>query len=343
MIAFIFAMCLGVNQYWMNDTSLALSLLQPQCWYDWAMREEYLPDESYSPMIWRINDKNLTKAAALATQYPGKTWFVYNEPEGSDQANVEPEEAAIWFDKAYELIKRNDPTAKVVCCGIMIRDIGIDWMNKFKPKNTPDAYHIHIYGLTKDDWKAAIDYWHHYNSANLPTYITETCGMWSSNQAELLNYVRKYRHQNIVQIYWFAAFAQGQWKCELIESGRLNYLGNIFKENASPTPSATPSVVPTPTLTPTPTATSSLTATSTPVPTATPTNTQSLTPTPTTLPTATRTVANTLTPDVTETPTLVSTSAPTTTPTFVPTFATLAAPTPIPTSLSQLFFPVVIK
>jgi len=45
MIAFIFALCLGMNQHWINDTQQMLSLLNPPCWYDWDMRESNFSNE----------------------------------------------------------------------------------------------------------------------------------------------------------------------------------------------------------------------------------------------------------------------------------------------------------
>lgn len=269
MIAFIFALCLGMNQYWINSTELALQLLQPECWYNWTNKpEENFQHEGFSPMLWKVNNRNLLEAGELAIKYPGRKWFVYNEPEGADQANTTPEIAAEWFDKAYKIIKLNDPTALVGCCGVMLRTSGITWMDGFKPVNKPDFYHIHIYATNKKDWQQFVDYWHYYNVDNMPTYITETCGVISNNQADLLNYVAKYQHPNIKQIYWFAAYPQDGWNCGLIEDNKLNNLGNIYKQNIplKLTPTVEP---PTPTITPTPTIVIQpiiLTPTSTPIP-----------------------------------------------------------------------------
>lgn len=283
MLAVLLALCLGMNQHWLNDTQKMLEMLNPPCWYDWGMREEYFVDSGYSPMLWRVNNKNLLNAGELAIKYPGKTWFVYNEPEGSDQANTTPEIAAEWFDKAYKIIKNNDPSALVGCCGIMIRTSGIEWMNQFKPGNKPDFYHIHIYATNKSDWKQFVDYWHYYNSENVPTYITETCGVISNNQDDLLNYVAKYQHPNIKQIYWFAAYPQDGWNCGLIEGDKLNNLGNIYKQNIPlkltptvepPTPTQTPTSQPSITPTLQPTITLQPVPTKTPTPTVTPTPNQ---------------------------------------------------------------------
>lgn len=255
MISFLLALCLGMNQYWLNDTQKMLEMLNPPCWYDWGMREEYFYQQEYSPMLWKVNNRNLLNAGELAIKYPGKMWFVYNEPEGTDQANTSPEIAADWFDKTYKLIKSVDATAKVGCCGIMLRNEGITWQNTFNQTVTfkPDFYHIHIYALNKNDWKSFIDYWHYYNTENVPTYITETCGMYDKNQADLLNYVANYQHPNIKQIYWFAAYPQDNWNCELMTSAKLTYLGNIYKSPNNLTPTPEPTTTPSPTVTPTPT------------------------------------------------------------------------------------------
>ena len=273
MLAVLLALCLGMNQYWINDTQKMLEMLNPPCWYDWGMREEYFYKQEYSPMIWRVTNARLLQAGELAIKYPGKTWFVYNEPEGKDQANTPPELAADWFDKAYKLIKSVDPSASVGCCGIMLRNEGITWQNTFNQTVTvkPDFYHIHIYALTKTDWKSFIDYWHYYNVENVPTYITETCGMYSNDQTELLNYVANYKHPNIKQIYWFGAYPQEQWNCALLNNNELTYLGELYQQNnptnLTPTPEpVTPTSTPIPTNTPTPVIQPLPTETNTPIP-----------------------------------------------------------------------------
>ena len=291
MIALILALCLGVNQFWINSTQLALDLLEPDCWYNWTNKpEENFQDERYSPMLWRVTNRILLDSGELAIKYPGRKWFVYNEPEGIDQANTSPELAAEWFDKTYNLIKNNDSSALVGCCGIMIRQSGMDWIEAFKPVNKPDFYHIHIYATNKKDWQTLVDYWHHWNRENIPTYITETCGVTSNNQADLLDYVAHYKHPNIKQIYWFSAFSQDGWNCNLLQDNKLTNLGNIFKQNLPlkitptlepPTPTATQTIIPTRT----PIATLQPLPTNTPIsiPTNTPTNTPTTTDNETTL------------------------------------------------------------
>lgn len=268
MTAFIFALCLGINQYWINSTELALQLLQPECWYNWTYKpEENFKHPGFNPMLWRVNNTHLLQAGELSIKYPGRTWFVYNEPEGQNQANTAPDLASEWFDKAYTIIKNNDPSALVGCCGVMLRQSGFDWMDKFKPINKPDFYHIHIYATNVNDWQAFIDYWHWWNTENVPTYITETCGVISNNQADLLNYVRHYNHPNIKQIYWFAAYHQDGWNCGLIENGTLNELGNIYNLKLTPTGEpVTPTITPTTIVTPTVFPTNTPTPTNTPIP-----------------------------------------------------------------------------
>lgn len=270
MLAFLLALCLGINQPAINSTELALTLLNPSCWLNWSLRyESAFEDQRYSPMLWKVNNPLVLQAGELAIKYPGRIWFVYNEPERKDQANTQPEIAADWFDKTYKIIKNVDPSAKVGCCGIFLGAEGITWMNTFNQTVTvkPDFYHIHIYALNKSDWQTLIDYWHSYNVENVPTYITETCGMYDHNQADLLNYVAKYQHPNIKQIYWFAAYPQLNWNCNLIQDNKLTNLGNIYKQNAplhlTPT-SEPPTVTPTITIQPLPTSTPTPTETSTP-------------------------------------------------------------------------------
>lgn len=280
--------CIGLNDPGKNPGTYqdyVLQQLKPDCWYNWAIySEDNLKNPSFNPMLWVVNEGNLKTAVNLASKYPGRTWLIYNEPEGSDQSNTKPEDAAIWFDKAYKAIKDADSTATVACCGVMVRNEGIDWLDKFvkSAKYKPDVWHIHIYinSVEMSDWLAFWNWflwWNDKAGNNLPVYVTETCSTYQPIQDKLLLSLLDYKHPLLKRVYWFSAYHEpivNDWKCNLLnDKGELLNLGKLFQSRLSNK------------LTPVPEPTKTPEATKTPIPTNTPTPT--ITPIPSPSPTAT--------------------------------------------------------
>lgn len=279
--------CVGMNDPAKNPGYYRDLVFQvnPDCYYNWAIySEDNLKDQKFDPMLWKVTDGAINQAVRLAKQYPGRTWLVYNEPEGQDQANTNAIDGAKWFDKAYEAIKTADPTATIACCGVMIRNEGIDWLNVFikNAKHLPDVWHIHVFVNQNDFkvWKQFIDYWWNWNSSNglnKPTFVTETCGMYATAQEDLMIGVIQYKHPLLKRVYWFSAYPEPivkDWYCNLLNSdNELAGLGATFQarndflpnkltpQPEPPTPTKTPSPTYTPTKEPE--------VTKTPIPTAT--------------------------------------------------------------------------
>ena len=192
--------CIGLNDPGKNPGTYqdyVLQQLKPDCYYTWGSYQDVnMANPKYDPMLFGLSESLINKAVFLAKLYPGKTWLLLNEPEGSDQSNIKPEIAAVWFDKAYTQIKAVDSTALIACCGVMIRNEGIDWLDKFvkAAKYKPDVWHIHIYinSVEMSDWLAFWNWflwWDDKAGNNLPIYVTETCATYQTSQNKLLLYV----------------------------------------------------------------------------------------------------------------------------------------------------------
>src|SRR3990167_5654359 len=296
-------LCLGINDpgKQANDYNAAARALQPDCWWNWGIYDEaHFADPKFVPSYFKLSDGSVTAAAALAKKYPGRTWLVYNEPEGvnNGQANVPPATAATFFTKFYTAVKAADPTAIIACCGTIVSTQGSDWLAAFMAASTtrPDRWHMHIYGgMNPTDWNYYANYndwWISAIGGNRGYFISETCGLWSADQTALLKHVAAQKRPKLERMFWFGAYPEpivAGWKCNLLNADKSRtYLGNVFAgiiagRAATPTPTKTlaatatkTSVPPTATKTPvpptwTPTATSSAipTATFTPIPVAT--------------------------------------------------------------------------
>lgn len=285
-------LCLGINDpgKQVNDYNLAARALQPDCWWNWGIYDErHFADPKFVPSYFKLTDGSVAQAATYAKKFPGRTWLIYNEPEGSNggQANVAPATAAAMFAKLYPAIKTADPTAIVACCGVIVSTQGVDWLAAFMRATTvrPDKWHVHIYGGTDPaTWNYYAnyqDYWVEAFGGQRGYFVSETCGMWSGDQTALLKHVAAQQRPRLERMMWFGAYPEPyvpDWKCNLLKSDKSRtYLGNVFADiitqrNAgTPTPGSTSSPTATATRTPTRTATPiAPTATRTPTPTATP-------------------------------------------------------------------------
>lgn len=270
--------CVGLNDPGKNPGTYqdyVLQQLKPDCYYTWgSYQEANLPNPLYNPMLFTVTEKGITQAVRLAKLYPGRTWLIYNEPEGSDQSNTKPEVAAEWFDKAYTQIKEVDSTATIACCGVMVRPEGIDWLDKFvkEAKHKPDIWHIHIYinSQNMNDWLSFWSWflwWNNKSGDNKPVYVTETCATYQTAQEDILTSLIEYKHPLLKRIYWFSAYPEPivkDWYCNLLNTeGDVVGVGDVFLNRAklipnklTPIPEPTkpePTKTPTPTVTPTPT------------------------------------------------------------------------------------------
>lgn len=294
LMAVVTFVCVGINDPVSKPgTVLAstLSALAPPCWLNWKATDAFLADANYTPEVWRLTPKDLNDFKHKSTLYPGKLWLFWNEPERADQANVIPSVAARLTISYAQTLGDKGTWA---CCGNMVDDNGLTWLNSYIAQGgpTPDVWHIHIYGAANvDDWNTFLNYWWQWwaqHGAGKPVIISETSLMWqpAAKQAELLRYLQQYTDPRVRQIYWFSALPEPSvpsWE----ESRLLNSdftkteLGRVYTlDFASPTPTPTATATPTPTLTaapPTPTATPTMPSTPIAIPTALP----RITPTPT--------------------------------------------------------------
>lgn len=285
-LLFTVLLCLGINDpgKQVNDYNLAARALQPDCWWNWGVYDErHFQDPKFVPAFFTLSDSTITQMSGYAKKYPGRSWLLYNEPEGQNggQANVDPVVAAGFFGKAYAALKAADPTATVLCCGTIISTEGVNWLAKFMAATPtrPDKWHMHLYGgLDPTSWDYYANYqdwWVDNVGGKRNYYLTETCGMWSSDQTALLKYVASVSRPRLERVFWFGAYPEPyvpDWRCNLLNADKSRTaLGNIFagiiaaRATPTPTPTRTPTRTPVPTNTVTPVATATATATVTPI------------------------------------------------------------------------------
>lgn len=149
--------------YWYEHAKEKLS---PYWWYDWKFGQ--MGDPTYIPMLFDEKQWSVATSSVVEDQM----WFLFNEPERGDQANIPPVRAA-------ELANAFDVPVEVGLPGILIDDVGLTWLSEYLNAKGPiPAYWtIHIYASTGREWRDKWAIWKQFmlgRGVVTPTIITET-------------------------------------------------------------------------------------------------------------------------------------------------------------------------
>jgi len=147
-------------------------------WHYCSNKESYWnTDAEYVPMIRSIHNYNRSQIETIVNQrnHRGKYWLIGNEPDGHNQDNLTPTQAAEKYGEIAHLIKEIDPTAKLIMLGLTWPNI--TWKNNFlsawrQKWPTPQeqiitGWHVHIYHdpATLNTWTD--------NTPNQELWVTE--------------------------------------------------------------------------------------------------------------------------------------------------------------------------
>ena len=108
------------------------------------------------PRLFLVESRaDLKPAAAVARIHPGEWWQFGNEPNDPNQDNISPTEYARRYREFYFLLKRADPSARIVVAGIA--DADWKWAEEFRSSYRAqfgryphrDGWSIHNYLLDR--------------------------------------------------------------------------------------------------------------------------------------------------------------------------------------------------
>jgi hypothetical protein len=228
---------LGLGAPWQSGDNVTamLETLRPAWWYDWRFEQTGAP--GYVPMIWSSsvwheNDAVLT---SLFERRPDTFWLLWNEPERSDQANMQPDEAAtLTAEIAAHGIQYAAP-------GVSLNGDGYLWLEDYLRHGgpVPHCWHVHMYGSrTPAEWSlrwASWVVWMREHCVVRPTIVSETNG-WTEGdygQCAVLDHVAAMldKEELLQAAAWFAtrwdAWATGHPHL-MDESGNLTTVGDTF-------------------------------------------------------------------------------------------------------------------
>lgn len=221
---------LGVPFQWRGNVRYWLEKLGEPWWYDWHWASS---GEGYRRMIYsRIPTALRRILPQLVVRDPAHLWFVFNEPERADQANLSPTEAA---KISHEI---SDSGAMFAAPGIIVGDAGLAWLNAYLDEGgvVPHAFHVHLYyAHTPGELDAKLDLWQRWmdwRGLVRPTIISEFNSHWigGTSEVSMMEHVAKrVRDESwLLAAGWFS-LAYGQ-VTDLVSDGELTQLGHAYAE-----------------------------------------------------------------------------------------------------------------
>ena len=120
---------------------------------------EFMPTVRFSPSPsggYTLPYVTLQAVTQAAAQYPGRVWFLGNEPDSPYQDNLEPHVYAEAYHDLYHAIKAADPTARIANGGIvqvtparlLYLDMVLDsYAERYGQAMPVDVWNIHVYVL----------------------------------------------------------------------------------------------------------------------------------------------------------------------------------------------------
>lgn len=196
-------MPLGIGLPWQHAETdpgyyaRAVALLSPPSWYTW--KADCLGQPGFTPMVWQPKlGPAYTRMLQVAQHAPRQLWFLGNEVERREQANVSPHEFKAAVQTWLALVG-----GQWAGPGILWGDQGRQWLAEYLRIGgpLPDVWAIHIYGSeTVQGWldqytDAAI--WLDRRVSVRPIWVTETNG-----SEAIMRYLAA-RHDVIA--YWYSA------------------------------------------------------------------------------------------------------------------------------------------
>ena len=183
-----------------------LDKLKPPCWYNHKFDSS---GKRYTPMLYQASDATWNEQGISASGIGDRIWFVGNEPERQSQGDETPEEFASGVEYWEQSI--NKPFAVP---GVLWGEDGAEWWGEYSSLGAPDsdAYHIHIYAHSADDWtRQLLDAKKVF--CDKPMIVSE-CGGWSLMpmlQSEIMQAVHTaIALKWIPAAFWFSAH-YGTW------------------------------------------------------------------------------------------------------------------------------------
>ncbi len=215
----------GVGRGWGVGTPEQLRELGVSWAYSWGLSPKAFNDiYEHVPMVWGAN-YNPDALERIATEHPGSYWLIWNEPDYWQQANITPTQAAQIYRDLRPIIKRADPTAKLIVGGMAYIDMGwarlfrAEYYNLYREWPVVEGWHAHLYmgwaDYDTNSWRSKISNvrnWMINNGGIVEFWLTEFGCLNSEDTAAQImrEQVPWLESQGWIKRYaWYATYANG--------------------------------------------------------------------------------------------------------------------------------------
>lgn len=148
--------------------------------------------------------------AKIAREYPGRTWYLWNEPDVPNQANITPQQAIPITREWVAMIREYG--GKVAGYGVTVvhaahwlKDRWMTWLQEWIDQDgpVPDYFHVHVYAQGVQEWDDLWGRWDEWNTQhwNLPTILSEV-----GQGPAVMAHLRALANPKIVRMHWFTNF-----------------------------------------------------------------------------------------------------------------------------------------
>ncbi|CAF1113111.1 unnamed protein product [Rotaria sordida] len=213
--------------------------------YNWSPSKINIAGIEFVPMLWSTNKGH--DGSQFYNQARGvKVVLGFNEPERSDQANMNPVEAAHAWKQYIEPLRAQG--ARLGSPGIASTDQGLNWLQQFlnelnKVGGQIDFLALHWYGRGVDNFINWITKVRQQLGNRYPVWVTEfACTSWNPSQPVSQQEVNEFMRQSIARLdslhwverySWFGAQRQldaalGSANCLIAPNGQLSALGQQY-------------------------------------------------------------------------------------------------------------------
>ena len=208
--------------------------------YNWSPEKRSDANVNFIPMIW--NAHGIEQFGEKVRSQRAECILGFNEPERSDQANMDPYEAARLWKEYIEPLRKQG--IRLGSPSISSTEEGLNWLQTFLNQGCHvDFLVLHWFGRGVDNFIHYISNARQRLGSQYPVWITEfACTSWNANEPVSQDEINQFFDQSLARLdglhwieryAWFGAMRRlpaslGSGNCLIGWDGQLSQLGRRY-------------------------------------------------------------------------------------------------------------------
>ncbi|CAF1303884.1 unnamed protein product [Adineta ricciae] len=208
--------------------------------YNWSPDKKLHTNMNFIPMIW--NAHGIEEFGEKVRFQHVECILGFNEPERSDQANMDPYEAARLWKEYIEPLRKQG--IRLGSPSISSTEEGLNWLQTFLNQGCHiDFLALHWFGRGVDNFINYINNARQRLGSQYPVWITEfACTSWNANESVSQDEINQFFDQSLTRLdelhwierySWFGAMRclpadLGSGNCLIDSNGQLSQLGRKY-------------------------------------------------------------------------------------------------------------------